>query len=179
MSKICLINCIDYRYDYLVSVYYNAIGEQSNYYNATAAGASLPISYQNYCCKYGGGCTCDSKNTNCTLKKALLTNFEISQSLSNTKIIDLINHQDCGAINAFLPDSGYPKTLGANNAKEIQIQQRILVLAREELLKKYPNITVTMKLIDINGYVGQLINGVWKVVYKGSGTNPKGIWWGK
>ena len=178
-EKICLINCIDFRYDYLVSSYYNAIGEQSNYYNATAAGSCLPISYQKYCCKYGGGCTCDAKKTNCTLKKALLTNFEISQALSNTKLIDIINHQDCGAFKVFLPKAGYPDKLGENNTKEIEIQERALVLARQELLCKYPNIQVTLKIIDINGTVAQLFNGKWEVVYVGSGINPKGLWWNK
>jgi len=177
MSKIYLINCIDYRYDYLVSAYYNAIGESANYYNGTAAGACLPISYQKYCCKYGGGCTCDSKNTNCTLKKALLTNFEISQALSNTQNIDIINHQDCGAFKVFLPKSGYPETLGENNQKEIQIQERALVLAKKELLKKYPKVNITLKIIDVNGSVGELQNGKWVVVYKGPGTNPKGLWY--
>jgi len=122
MSKRFLINCIDYRYDNLVTQYYNSIGYT---------------------------------------------------------VVDIINHQDCGAFKVFLPTSGYPSTLGANNTQEILIHQRALLLAKSQLNKKYSGLTIHLKIIDINGSVALLNQTTlqWELAYKGSGTNPLGLWW--
>jgi len=173
-----VINCIDYRYDDLVTQYFNAIGENSNYYNATTAGACLPISYNSYCQKYTSGCTHSFKKTNCVLKAGLYTNLSISQQLSDLDVIYLIDHQDCGAFKTFLPKSGYPKELGENNQREKLIHKRALELAKSKLQKRVLN-TIRLGLIDVNGSVAylNLKTRNWKLEYTGPGTNPKGLWW--
>ena len=173
-----VINCIDYRYDDLISQYFNAIGENSNYYNATTAGACLPISYNSYCHKYKSGCTHSFKKTNDVLKRGLYTNLSISQQLSDLDIIYLIDHQDCGAYKTFLPKSGYPQELGENNRKEKLIHKRALLLAKSKLRRRVSN-KIRLGLIDVNGSVAYLNSktGEWKVEYTGPGTNPKGLWW--
>ena len=173
-----VVNCIDYRYDDLVAQYFNAIGENSNYYNATTAGACLPISYDEYCRKYRSGCTHSFIKTNDILEEGLYTNLSISQQLSDLDTIYLIDHQDCAFFKLTLPKSGYPKELGENNRREKLIHKRALELAKTKLRKRISN-KIRLGLIDINGSVAYLNpkTGNWKVEYTGPGTNPKGLWW--
>lgn len=178
-DKFFSIACIDYRYDALVADFYAAINEKPNYYLGTAAGAALPLGINGYSYKYGGCVTEEGKNTNQILENGLLTNFEISQTLSNIKKIDLMDHQDCGAFKVFLPCSGYPENLGEKKRMEKNIHKKVLLEARSALFQRYPElVSITMRLIDVNGSVGELNpqTGEWSVIYVGRGTNPKGLW---
>jgi carbonic anhydrase len=70
------------------------------------------------------------------LRDNLVKNIEIALTLQPIQSIYLLNHQDCGAIKAFLGCSGYPETLGSNNEKEIQINSSILTYAQKYIKKK-------------------------------------------
>ena len=113
------------------------------------------------------------------LRDNLVKNLEIALTLQPITDIYLLNHQDCGAIRAFLGCSGYPSTLGADNEKEIQINASILTYAQRYMKKKFPSKTILLSLIDINRSVAtyNIVTKKWKKVYTGSGTNPLGLWY--
>jgi hypothetical protein len=170
--------CIDFRYDTLTADYFDAIGLQN--FAATAAGAALPLGYKCSCsclCTEG---SCNPSNKDMTLlRDNLVKNLEIALTLQPITDIYLLNHQDCGAIKAFLGCSGYPLTFGSDNEKEIQINASILTYAQRYMKKKFPSKTIRLSLIDINGSVAtyNIVTKKWTKVYTGSGTNPLGLWY--
>jgi hypothetical protein len=182
------IFCIDKRFDYLSSEYFKAIGFTDNYYLGTTAGAALCLGYSEYCREICN-CHCNNDNTECDplnpdmelLKLSLTKNIDISLSLDPIKEVYLLNHQDCGAIKAFLSCSGYPQNAGDNNPLEIKINTELLLFAKQYLEKKFVNIEFyKLGLMDINGSVADydIRYGTWNLVYRGPGFNPKGLWFG-
>lgn len=173
------IFCIDYRYDTLTSKYFEGIRLTNSYFAATAAGAALSLGYKCSCsdlCKKG---KCNPKNEDMSLlRENLVKNLKIALTLKPIKKVYLLNHQDCGAIRAFLGCSGYPSTLGSNNAKEIEINKDILNYAKKYMSKKFKDKTFTLCLIDINGTVAEYNTTTkkWILVFTGEGTNPLGLW---
>lgn len=175
-----VISCIDFRYDELVCNYFTQIGLDACYYNSTTAGAGLPLGYYNsckqLCCAKGcKPCNCDIQ----TLKKSLDLNLTISRSLSDIKCVYVLNHQDCGAFKAFIGCSGYPDTLGEDNAKEIKINENVLNNAKKYLLKNNKDICVRLGVIDTNDSVADYdpCTKKWTLQYQGTGTDPKGLWY--
>ena len=180
------IFCIDYRYDALNTQYFKDLGIEFNYYMSTTAGAALALGYESYCdkiCNNKCNKSCNPSNPDMKLlKDGLKKNLQIALSLSPITQVYLMNHQDCGAFKAFLACSGYPKTLGANNEKEIKINTCLMIYARNYIQKKFPNIKkITLGLIDVNGSVGNLNTKTmkWEVTFIGVGVNPLGLWYGK
>ena len=178
------IFCIDFRYDNLTADFFQEIGLTNLYFAATAAGAALPVGYKCSCyniCKKSN-CKknkCDPNNKDMALlRKNLVKNLEIALTLQPITEIFLLNHQDCGAIKAFLGCSGYPSTLGADNAKEIEINQDILKYAKKYMSKKFKGKTFTLGLIDVNGTVAEYNTStkIWTLVFTGAGTDPLGLW---
>ena len=92
----------------------------------------------------------------------------------------LLNHQDCGAIKAFLACSGYPKTLGENNPKEIKINADLLTFANKSMSKKFPQMTFILGLVDINGSVAtyDICKQLWTIVFVGEFNIKEGLWYG-
>lgn len=171
--------CIDFRYDNLTADFFQGIGLINSYFAATAAGAALPLGYKCSCAELCKKCKCNPKNGDMKLlRKNLVKNLEIALTLQPIQNIYLLNHQDCGAIKAFLGCSGYPLTLGSNNAKEIEINQEILTFAKKYMSKKFKGQTITLGLIDINGTVAEYDPSTkkWTKVFTGTGTNPLGLW---
>ncbi len=182
MSEVPIFSvfCIDYRYDNLTANFFQGIGLLNSYFAATAAGAALPLGYKNSCSNICKKCTCKPKNADMSLlRHNLVKNLEIALTLQPIEKLYLLNHQDCGAIKAFLGCSGYPSTLGANNPKEIEINQDILTYAKKYILKKFNNKTIILGLIDINGTVAEYntITKKWTKIFTGTGTNPLGLWY--
>lgn len=173
------IFCIDYRYDNLTANFFQGIGLINSYFAATAAGGSLALGYKCSCselCKKG---KCKPNNGDMTLlRENLVKNLEIALTLLPIETLYLLNHQDCGAIKAFLGCSGYPTTLGSNNAKEIEINQDILKYSKKYMAKKFKGKTITLGLIDLNGTVAEYNTSTkkWTKVFTGTGTNPLGLW---
>ncbi len=182
--------CIDRRFDFLSAEYFKAIGFTTNYYLGTTAGAGLCLGYSQYCSEI---CNCHCHLTNQTttscdpanpdmvlLKDSLTKNIDISLTLDTIKEIYLVNHQDCGAIKAYLGCSGYPEEPGTNNQLEIKINTDLLVFACEYLKTKYPDIVCRIGLMDLNGSVADydIKYNSWYLVYRGPGTDPKGLWFG-
>ena len=171
--------CIDYRYDNLTANFFQCIGLLNSYFAATAAGGALPLGYKCSCseiCKKG---KCNPSNEDMTLlRENLVKNLEIALTLKPIEKLYLLNHQDCGAIKAFLGCSGYPATLGANNSKEIEINQDILKYAKKYMSKKFKGKTITLGLIDLNGTVAEYNTSTkkWTKVFTGTGTDPLGLW---
>merc|ERR1712031_33492 len=98
MNTRSVICCIDKRYDSLISQYYDSIGQTADYYMITAAGSSLPLSYNRISKNPKFNCySYENCITNKILREGELTNFNISKSLSDIKQLDIIDHQDCGA----------------------------------------------------------------------------------
>ena len=171
------ISCIDFRFDYLTALFFGGIGLQNLYFTATSAGASLSLGYN---CACSSSCSSSSTNKDMNLlRDNLVKNLEIALTLQPITKLYLINHQDCGAIRAFLSCSGYPDSLGSNNEKEIEINSIILKNAKIYLLKKFPNKKITLGLIDVNGTVSNynVLTNKWTKIFIGSGNNPKGLWY--
>lgn len=185
------IFCIDKRFDNLSCEYFKAIGFENNYYLGTTAGSALCLGYSQYC-KEICNCNCHEPNPESVeecnpvnpdmllLKESLTKNIDISLTLDSIKEIYLLNHQDCGAIKAFLGCSRYPLIPGENNQLEIKIQTDLLVFADEYIKSKYPDTDVRLGLMDLNGTVCDfdIKYGTWNLIYRGPGTNPNALWFG-
>jgi hypothetical protein len=185
------IFCIDKRFDALTTEYFQQIGFTTNYYLGTTAGSALPLGFDQYCSEIyscsgscsscvSGNCNPEVRPTMELLKNSLITNIKISQTLDDIKEIYLLNHQDCGAIKAFLPCSEYPNNLGENNTLEIKINQDLLLFAKDYLNKEFPEISVRLGLIDYNGSVADFnveFNS-WKLKYRGLEDDPRALWFG-
>jgi hypothetical protein len=173
--------CIDFRYDNLTANFFQGVGFVNSYFAATAAGAALPLGYKCSCseiCKKG---KCDPKNEDMTLlRENLVKNLEIALTLQPIERIYLLNHQDCGAIKAFLPWSGYPKVLGENNKKEIIINSKLLTYAANYIKRVFPDIKLTLGIVDINGTIAtyNIHTKVWTVIYIGKYNLSSGLWHG-
>lgn len=185
MTPIAVSYCIDYRYDSSTAFFLKEIGYEMSYYIISNAGAALPLGYKKSC--ENNNCHCN-KNTDCcpglesmnTLKNSFVTNLEIALTLQPISVIYLINHQDCGAIRAFLPCSGYPASGQSNKAKEININAKILTHASKYVNEKFENMEIYLGLIDVNGTVADydIITKKWIIIYVGEGTNQDGLWFG-
>jgi len=188
--------CIDYRYDSLASEFLKQIGYANSYYLATAAGAALALGYKDYCKNDCCSCSCSSSPDYCktcpvnpnlnTLKKSLVANLEIALTLKPINIALFLNHQDCGAIRAFLSCSGYPKkdeTGEAAKIKEICINAKLLTYASNYFNKKFKgqikDLNVILGLLDANGAVADydIKTKSWTVVYVPPiANNPNALW---
>ena len=182
MEKVPIFSvfCIDFRYDKLTADYFQSIGLLNSYFAATAAGAALPLGYKCSCsCLCTKGACTPSNTDMALLRDSLVKNLEIALTLKPIKDIYLLNHQDCGAIKAFLGCSGYPQTLGSDNEKEIQINASILTYAQNYMKTKFRNKKIRLGLIDINGTVADYrpLTKTWRKIYTGPGTNPLGLWY--
>ncbi|AYV83129.1 MAG: hypothetical protein Hyperionvirus4_94 [Hyperionvirus sp.] len=179
--------CIDYRYDALASNYLREIGFPNSYYLATNAGAALPLGYKKSCKNIKCNCESEAHQHCCpgtdemdNLKKSFVTNLQIALTLRPIEIVYLLNHQECGAIRAFLPCSGYPQLGEQNKHNEKCINAKILTYAREYVKKKFGNMTVQLGLLDSNGTVADYNVELkqWVIMYVGPSDNPDGLWFG-
>lgn len=183
MNTKSVICCIDKRFDSLVSQYYDSIGQTRDYYMITAAGSSLPLSYNKISRNSDFNCyTYENCIINRTLREGELTNFNISKSLSNIQQLDIIDHQDCGAFRVFLPCADLKSGIVTpeEKEKEREVHKISLDYAEEKIKKTNPSFQKPIQklLIDLNGTVAKLLdNNLWDITYIGSGTNPNGLWW--
>jgi hypothetical protein len=177
------IFCIDYRYDDLTSNFFQTIGLRNSYFAATTAGGALSLGYKCSCSKGScqeNDCKPNQRKDMALLRDALVKNLDIALSLQpKLKQINLLNHQDCGAIKAFLGCSGYPTQIGNNNPKEIKINERILTCAKKYLSEKYDGKIINLKLIDVNGSVAEYDTNTkkWTLIHTGPGKNSNGLWY--
>ena len=196
-TPIFSIFCIDYRFNAMVDTYFTQTGNQYNYFASTVPGAGLPLGYEQYCDKICNSCNKDYNvckcNCKCNLqycnpcdptmklfKQNLVESLNVAITLKPITQVYILNHQDCGAIKAFLSCSGYPSKLGENNKKEIEINQKLLTFADKYMSKKFPKIKNTLDLIDINGSVASynICTKVWTVIFVGEFNDPTGLWYG-
>jgi hypothetical protein len=179
--------CIDYRFDALIANFYGGIEREYDYFACTVAGGILALGYKKYCeneckctCKYDDK-LCDPSNSSMKLlKKSLIENLTIALTLKPIEEVFLLNHQDCGAIKAFLSYSGYPKKLGENNPKEIKINQDLLTYAKKYMSKKFAGMKFTLGLVDINGTVATYDSSkkYWRIIYVGEFNIKEALWHG-
>lgn len=167
-----VIACIDKRFDSMISSYYDSINLSKDYYMITAAGSSLPLSYskiskEHKCYSY------DNSVKNTLLRDGQLTNFTISQQLSNIVQLDILDHQDCGAFRVFLPCVST-----STKEEELEAHKKSLDYAEKKIKSHNPKFTgkIKKKLIDLNGTVGELQDdGSWIVVFQGQGNVQNGL----
>lgn len=182
------IFCIDKRFDALTTEYFQYVGFIDNYYLGTTAGSGLVLGYQQYCSEICNcNCVHDNNMPSCDpfnadialLKDSLIKNIEIALTLDDIKEIYLLNHQNCGAIKAFLSCSGYPATLGGDNQLEIKINTDLLLFAKDYINKRFPGINVRLGLIDTNGSVADFNEKYysWNLIYRGFGVDPLALWY--
>jgi hypothetical protein len=182
--KFC-ISCIDRRFNYLSIDYFNKLGFTNNFYEAATAGAGLCAGFSDYCSTTCGCPSCDTE-TACdpsnidmeVLKNSLITNINIAQTLNTIDQIYILNHQDCGAIRAYLECSGYP-SLGENNQLEIDINRELLQYAHSYMMAQFPHIDCRIGLQDINGTVHDfnIETQEWVFQQRGEGNEMKGLWY--
>lgn len=183
--------CIDYRYDALSSEFLKQIGFENSYFLATNAGAALPLGYDKSCKCIRRPDDCqedDNEKKDCcpgtsqmaVLRNAFATNLNIALTLQPITTVYLLNHQDCGAIRAFLPCSGYPASDEENKKREICINAKILTYAQKFVKKKFEDMKIILSLIDSNGSVAtyDTKSKKWTVIYIGPGKNKDALWRG-
>jgi hypothetical protein len=177
------VSCIDFRFTSFNNPIFNAIGR--DYFDCSTAGAALANGYSEYCNKSCGGRGCDPENSMMNvLKNSVNDNLRIARTLRPITEIFFLNHQDCGAVKAFLACSGHP-ALGENNAKEIRIHTKLLRYARKNMLSwakndSFPQTEIILGLVDINGSVAKynINRKIWIVTFVGEGTDSRGLWYG-
>ena len=182
MNTKSVISCIDRRFDSLISQYYDSIGQTGDYYMITAAGSSLPLSYNNISKNPKFNCySYESCLLNQILRDGEITNFNISTSLSDIQQLDIMDHQDCGAFNVFLPCANLQSETRTpeEKAHEKEVHKISLNDAEDKIKTTVPSFRnpIQKLLIDVNGTVGKLNeNGTWTIIYRGPGNNPNGLW---
>ena len=145
------------------------------------------FSYKDYC---NDICNCNCNKKNCDpnnndmylFEQNIIKNIEIAlsvaflflvfQSLFLEFLVYLLNHQDCGAIKAYLNCSKYPQNLGENNSLEIEINIKLLTFAKKVIEDKFKDINnVRIGLIDINGSVCDYNTKycTWNLIFRGVG----------
>ena len=135
------------------------------------------FSYKDYC---NDICNCNCNKKNCDpnnndmylFEQNIIKNIEIALSLDSLKEVYLLNHQDCGAIKAYLNCSKYPQNLGENNSLEIEINIKLLTFAKKVIEDKFKDINnVRIGLIDINGSVCDYNTKycTWNLIFRGVG----------
>ena len=114
------------------------------------------------------------------LKQSFITNLKIALTLRPIRVVYLLNHQDCGAIRAFLPCSGYPSSESINKKKEICINAKILTSGEQVVKKKFKMQQVILGLIDKNGSVANYhpLKNSWIIVHVGHGCEIDALWFG-
>jgi len=167
------VACIDYRFDALTNTFFKNVGREMDFFLSTTAGGPLAL-----------GCASSplshpSSDVLQLFQQSLVTNLDVALTLQPIKDIYLMNHQDCGAMKHFLACSGYPKSLGENNRREIQIHSEVLSLAHQFLRPIYPDKQIKLGLIDINGAVAEYSpnSGTWTVVHLGESDSDLGLWY--
>lgn len=189
-EPVFVIFCIDKRFgalstDYLKEKYGD--NYYTNYFFSTTAGASLSLAYDKYTKKCCCSTTCAKKNTMDTLKESLLENLTIAQTLYPVNTVYIINHQDCGAMRAYLDCSHkcpkYPNQDSVYTKKEknneININEKLLKYAYRYVKKSNSQIkNVLLGLMDINGtvYNYDINEDKWYFEYQGPYSNPNGLW---
>jgi hypothetical protein len=179
-SPVFSVFCIDYRFDALMAEFYKEVGLEMNYYACSTAGSALSLGYKQYCTNECHSCGCKPNNSSMvTLKRSIVDNLNIALTLSDITTVYLINHQDCGAIRAFLSCSNYPDH-GQNKDREISINSKLLAYAAEYMKTKFTGKKYKLGLMDINGTVAfyNPVDRIWTVVYIGNFTDPQGLWSG-
>ena len=183
-APIFSIFCIDYRFDAMIATFYENIGKEFDYFACTSAGGALSLGYEQFCknkcstCNISKVCNPENPSMN-LLKKNLVENLNIALTLKPITEVFLLNHQDCGAIKAYLACSGYPSKLGENNSKEIRINTNLLVYANKYMLRKFPEIKYTLGLVDINGSVAtyDVSKKIWTIIYVGEFNIKEALWY--
>jgi hypothetical protein len=174
------VACIDFRFDAMTAEFFKATGREYDFFLSTAAGGALALSS-------GAMRTATYQATDVLelLKASLTTNLDIALTLQPIRDVFLMNHQDCGAMKAFLECSGYPPYLGENNVRELEVQGEVLALAYSEVSERYPYKRIIPTLIDINGSVARynINENSWTILHVGTrigeGSNdPRGLWFG-
>jgi carbonic anhydrase len=174
------VACIDYRFDAMTAEFFKAVGREYDFFLSTAAGGALALSS-------GAMLTATYQSSNVLelLKASLTTNLDIALTLQPIRDLFLMNHQDCGAMKAFLECSGYPNYLGENNKRELEVQGEVLAHAYQEVAARYPYKRIFLTLIDINGSVAQynIEENSWTILHVGTrvgeGANDsRGLWFG-
>ena len=180
-TPIFSVCCIDYRYDAMTTNFFEAIGLERNYFLNTTAGGALSLGYKHYCNNLCKSKSCSPNNSDMKLlKKTVVKNLQIALTLQPITEVYLLNHQNCGAIIAYLPCSGYPYELGKNNKLEIEINANLLTFAQSYIHKTFPNIKkIRLGLIDANGTVKNYDpkTKLWTLAYTGQGNDPKALWY--
>ncbi len=186
-------SCIDFRFTEGTTTLFDAI--KKDYFDCSVAGAALANAYSTWANNYNKktcGCKTDPENTSMSILKINVNeNLKIARTLQPISDIFFVNHQDCGAIKAFLPNSGYPKELGSNNKREIVIHSQLLRYAKDNMLswaknESFPQTNVSLKLVDYNGSIASYNtdNKTWVVDFIGAGPNndgvldSRGLWFG-
>lgn len=187
LAPIFVTYCIDYRYNAISAEFFDEIDYENSYYLSTNAGASLPLGYEEACkninkckkMKHHDDC-CIGTDEMYNLRESFSTNLRIALTLKPIKTVYLLNHQDCGAIRAFLPCSGYPDSDTKQKEKEICIHAKILTYAKNYMRRHFAEMEVILGLIDSNGTVGDYDTKTqkWVIIHVGSGQNEDALWFG-
>jgi hypothetical protein len=117
-TPIFVLSCIDKRFSNLINKYLNArfppIDSFTNFFYCTAAGAALPIAYNGYRKNNGLKCDCCKQKSMKAIRRSILENISISQTLYNVNTLYILNHEECAAVRVFLE---CPKTNNSCNVK--------------------------------------------------------------
>lgn len=122
--KAMVISCMDYRFVNDKVEYLDELGYNKEYDHYVMAGASIGFSKAKW-------------------KRVAFEHIDLAIKLHKINEIIILDHMDCGAYKLLMPD--------APDEKKAHI--RVLKKVRKQLLKLYPKMTVTLKLMNVDGTV--------------------------
>ena len=129
--KAMVLSCIDPRFQPIVSNYLKKKKLIGKYSSFTIAGSAIGV----------------TANKFKRWHKAFWENFDISVKLHNIKKLIVINHRDCGVAKIINGKKEFSKI---NEAKVHKVSfQKIKKIFK----KKYPNLSIELKIISLNSKV--------------------------
>lgn len=130
-----LVSCIDPRLTDDTTFYFAALGRTDRYSEMRIAGAALAA--------------IDEKRP--AWQAALWENLDASRRLHGVSRVTFLNHRDCGAL-----DLWAGRRLAENPVEELRLHQEVLTRAAEAVRRRYPEMQVEIKLMELDGSVHTL-----------------------
>jgi len=129
-----LISCIDPRLTDDTTFHSAALGRTDRYSEMRIAGSALAVVDQN----------------RPAWQTAVWENLAASRALHGIRNVTLINHRDCGAM-----DLWAGRRLADDPAEELRIHTEVLNGAADAIRARHPDLTIEIKLMELNGSVTQ------------------------
>ena len=130
-AKAIVITCMDFRLIDDAVLFFNSIGLNNNYDGFILAGASLGYNQTVYS----------------AWSETLDKHIELAEQLHDITEVIVLDHMQCGAYKLFYNLSPIPR------ATEIELHKNNFIQFTQTINQKYPHLTVSTYLMDLDGTI--------------------------